>query len=146
MNDEQAKEVYVMMSSVNDIESIGDIIDKNITPLFQKKHNLKTDFSDAGKNEIREYHLKAIKQVSRLGVAFGEMNMTEAAKIMEKEAKYTQLESEYRASHIKRVGRELNESIETHEIYMELMDLLKQINVYTANIAKTLISSVQVKN
>jgi len=44
------------------------------------------------------------------------------------------------------VGKELNESIETHEIYMELMDLLKQINVYTANIAKTLISSIQVKN
>ena len=146
LNDEQAKEVYVMMSSVNDIESIGDIIDKNITPLFQKKHNLKMDFSKAGKDEIREYHLKAIKQISRLGVAFGEMNMTEAAKIMKKDEKYTQLESEYRTSHIKRVGKELNESIETHEIYMELMDLLKQINVYTANIAKTLISSVQVKN
>ena len=79
-------------------------------------------------------------------MAFGEMNMTEAAKIMEKDAKYSQLESEYRNSHIKRVGKELNESIETHEIYMELMDLLKQINVYTANIAKTLISSIQVKN
>jgi len=30
------------------------------------------------------------------------------------------------------------ESIETHEIHMELMDLLKQINVYSGEIAKTI--------
>ncbi|MEA2096287.1 MAG: hypothetical protein U9P73_06310, partial [Candidatus Cloacimonadota bacterium] len=144
LNDEQANEVYVMMSSVNDIESIGDIIDKNVIPLIQKKHNLKTDFSDAGKDEIIKYHTKASKQISRLEEAYKELNTTEAAKILKKEEKYTKLESEYRTSHLQRISNELPKSIATHPIHMELMDLMKQINVYTSNIAKTIITSAKV--
>ena len=143
LNNEQANEVYMMMSSVNDIESIGDIIDKNVIPLFKKKHNLKTDFSDAGKTEIIAYHTKAAKQISRLEDAFKELNATEAAKILKKEEKYTKLESEYRSKHLQRISKEQSESIATHEIHMELMDLMKQINVYTSNIAKTIISSAE---
>jgi len=39
---------------------------------------------------------------------------------------------------LKRMHQEREESIETHEIHMELMDLLKQINVYSGEIAKTI--------
>ncbi|MBC8384010.1 MAG: Na/Pi symporter [Candidatus Cloacimonetes bacterium] len=145
LSKEQAEEVYIMMSVVNDIESIADIIDKNILPLIPKKENLNEDFSKEGKDEIREYHIKALKQISRLREAFKEMNTFEAAVIMKKDEKYLQLESEFRTSHLKRVGKKKSESIVTHEIHMELMDLLKQINVYASNIAKTIISSVREK-
>ncbi|KAA3655105.1 MAG: hypothetical protein DWQ10_17270 [Calditrichaeota bacterium] len=59
---------------------------------------------------------------------------------MKKEEEYFDLESEYRLRHLQRVGRDHTKSVVTHEIHMELMDLLKQINVYTANIAKTMTS------
>lgn len=142
LNKEQANEVYIMMSVVNDIESIADIIDKNVLPLIPKKQNLDEDFSPEGKEEIKEYHLKALKQISRLKDAFKEMDTKEAARIMQKDEKYIQLESEFRTSHLKRVGTKRSESVVTHEIHMELMDLLKQINVYASNIAKTIVSSV----
>ncbi len=71
-----------------------------------------------------------------------ELNTAEAAKVLRKEKEYTKLESEYRSSHLQRISNELDESIATHEIHMELMDLMKQINVYTSNIAKTIITSV----
>jgi len=61
-----------------------------------------------------------------------------AKRIMAKEEKYTDLETEYRTRHLERLHEEREESIETHEIHMELMDLLKQINVYTGDIAKTI--------
>ncbi|MEA1986210.1 MAG: Na/Pi cotransporter family protein [Candidatus Marinimicrobia bacterium] len=140
LDNEQSREVYVMMSVVNDIESIADIIDKNILPLIPKKHAMKEDFSEEGKNEISEFHLKASKQISRLKDAFEEMDSNEAVKIMKKETKYEELETELRSSHLKRVSKELLQSVNTHEIHMELMDLLKQINFYTANIAKTIVS------
>jgi phosphate:Na+ symporter len=57
---------------------------------------------------------------------------------MLKEEKYADLETEYRTRHLERLHEEREESIETHEIHMELMDLLKQINVYTGDIAKTI--------
>lgn len=138
LDDEQAGQVYAMMSIVKDIESIGDILDKNMAPLIQKKQTLKASFSDEGRTEIEVYHTKVMKQISRLSAAFSELSFELAQKVMKKDIKYRALESEYRLSHFERVQRDKPESIQTHEIHMELMDLLKQINVYLANIAKTI--------
>jgi phosphate:Na+ symporter len=81
------------------------------------------------------------KQISRLKEAFAERNMETAQKIMTKEEKYLNLETKYRLKHLKRLYQKREESAETHEIHMELMDILKQINVYTGNIAKTFLNT-----
>ena len=138
LSDHQIQEVYGMMSIVNDIESIGDIIEKNMIPLIAKKSALNTDFSEEGREELDIFHTKICKQVSRLKDAFSELDPELAKRIMAKEEKYTDLETEYRTRHLERLHEEREESIETHEIHMELMDLLKQINVYTGDIAKTI--------
>ncbi len=138
LSDRQIQEVYGMMSIVNDIESIGDIIEKNMIPLIAKKSALNTDFSKEGKEELNIFHTKICKQVSRLKDAFSELDPEIAKRIMAKEEKYTDLETKYRTRHLERLHEEREESIETHEIHMELMDLLKQINVYTGDIAKTI--------
>ena len=138
LSDHQIQEVYGMMSIVNDIESIGDIIEKNMIPLIAKKSALNTDFSEEGKEELDIFHTKICKQVSRLKDAFSELDPELAKRIMAKEEKNTDLETEYRTRHLERLHEEREESIETHEIHMELMDLLKQINVYTGDIAKTI--------
>ena len=138
LSDRQIREVYGMMSIVNDIESIGDIIEKNMIPLIAKKLALNTDFSEEGKEELDIFHTKVCKQVSRLKEAFSELNPEIARSIMSKEEKYSDLETEYRTRHLERIHEQREESIETHEIHMELMDLLKQINVYTGDIAKSI--------
>ena len=99
---------------------------------------MNTDFSDEGKEELDIFHTKVCKQVSRLKDAFSELDPEKAQAIMTKEEKYADLESEYRTRHLERLHEERKESIETHETHMEFMDLLKQINVYTKNIAKTI--------
>ena len=131
---------FAMISIVKDIESIGDIIDKNMISLIPKKKALTTAFSQEGKQELLNYHTKVCKQISRLKEAFAELDTKKAAQIMKKEVEYIDLESEYRVKHLKRVQQERSESVATHEVHMELMDLLKQINVYTGNIAKTITS------
>ena len=138
LSDEQIQEVYGMMSIVNDIESIGDIIEKNMIPLIAKKSALNTDFSNEGKEELDVFHTKICKQISRLNDAFSELNPEISRRIMLKEEKYSDLETEYRTRHLERIHEGRKESIETHEIHMELMDLLKQINVYTGDIAKSI--------
>jgi len=142
LSDEQATEVYGMISIANDMESIGDIIHRNMLPLIDKKHGLSTDFSDDGKEELMIYHVKVCKQISRLEEAFAENNMETAQRIMKKEGKYLDLESKYRLKHLERLHQKRKASLETHEIHMELMDIFKQINVYTANIAKTYLDTM----
>ncbi len=138
LNNEQAIEVFAMMSISKDMESIGDIVDKNIIPLMSKFDQIDENFSSDGKSEIEDFHVRVMKQISRLTETFGEMDLKKAQKVMNKDFKYRNLESEYRTTHLKRVQQALTESVATHEVHMELMDLLKQINVYLANIAKTI--------
>jgi len=77
------------MFIVNDIESVGDIIEKNMIPLIAKKSILKTDFSEEGKGELDIFHTKVCKQVSRFKEAFSMFDPVKALHIMAKEEKYS---------------------------------------------------------
>ena len=136
LSKDQASEVYAMMAIVKDMENIGDVVHRNLMPLINKKNMLKKDFTNKGKREIIDYHISVMKQVSRLENALMEMDFQKADKILKKEAKYQNIEFEYRMAHIKRVQNEKSKSILTHEIHMDLMDMLKQIHIYLKNMAK----------
>ncbi len=133
----QANELYGMISISSDMESIGDLIHRNLVKLIEKKNVLNKDFSIEGKEELMIYHDKVCRQIDRLAEAFAELDIDKAIRIMNRERKYLDLEAQYRIKHLERVRRERIDSIQTHEIHMELMDILKQIIVYTSNIAKT---------
>ena len=146
LSENQTQEVYGLMSITNDIESIGDTIEKNMIPLLAKKDSLNMGFSPEGKEELSIYHNKVCKQINRLKKAFSKLAPGKAEKIINKEGKYSALETKYRVSHLERLHQEREESIETHEIHMELMDLLKQINIYTGEIAKTIHTLGEIKH
>jgi phosphate:Na+ symporter len=60
---------------------------------------------------------------------------------MKQERKYLNLESQYRIRHLERLRHQRKESLETHAVHLELMDLMKQIVVYSSNIAKTFLTA-----
>jgi|TARA_B100002003_G_scaffold25537_1_gene21104 phosphate:Na+ symporter len=138
LSNQQMSEVYAMISIANDLENIGDIIHRNMVPLAAKRLQLKSDFSKEGKKELIAFHVKVSKQMSRLRDALGEMDPAMSKKILRKEEKYEILESDFRKQHVMRLHEEKGESLETHEVHVEFMDLLKQIGVHLANIAKTI--------
>ena len=141
ITEKQAEEVFGMVSIVKDIESMGDIIHRNMIPLIAKKKRLRFDFSLEGKEELLIYHGKVSKQIRYLEAAFKETDARLAHKIMQKERKYLDLGSSYRARHLKRIVLKNEESMETTEVHLELMDLMKQIVLYSANIAQTYIET-----
>jgi len=134
---DQANEVFGMIAIASDMESIGDLIHRNLVKLIAKKHELGVDFSDEGKEELMIYHQKVYRQIDLLEQAFAERDLDKAHIIMEGERKYLDLEEQYRIRHLERIRHECKESINTHEVHMEMMDILKQIVVYSSNIAKT---------
>lgn len=145
LSDEQAKEVFGFMSVVNDMESIGDIVEDRLLPLAQSYLSSKNEFSEEGKNELVDYHLMVIKQVSRLGVFFSKFKRKRIAKIIKKDLKYAEMERQFRKMHMKRVQKEKQESVATHDMHMEVMDMLRQINGYISSIARTLMTIIPEK-
>jgi phosphate:Na+ symporter len=137
ITNDQSNEIYGMIAIVKDLESIGDLIHRNILPMMKKKRALGVDFSQEGKEELMIYHAKACRQLQRLKEAFAERDHKKAAKIMAKERKYLDLELRYRLRHLERLKHARKQSVKTHEVHVELLDQMKQIIVYCANIAKT---------
>ncbi len=140
LSEEQAKEVFNMISIVRDLEAIGDIIHRDMFPLIAKKRALSFDFSREGHEEITLYHTKIYKQLVRLEETFSKQKFKKAKKIVSKEVKYADLEAEFKIKHLERLKEERKESIATHEIHMEIMDNLKQISVYVTEIARSIVN------
>lgn len=141
ISDEQSNEIYGMVSIVKDMESLGDLIHRNMIPMIPKKQALTADFSAEGKEELLIYHEKVCEQLYLLKESFAERNPEKAKEIMARERKYLDLESQYRIHHLERLRHQLKESVETHAVHLELMDLMKQCIVYSSNIAKTFLTT-----
>jgi len=137
LSEDSVNEVFGLMSIAKDMESIGDLIHRNMLPLIEKKRALESDFSDEGKEELMIYHQKVRAHISRLKEALAATVPGQGCQIMAKERIYLDLEAQYRIKHLERVRHQKPESLATHEVHMELLDLLKQVVVYSANIALT---------
>ena len=135
----QSQEVFSLVTAVNYLNSINNTVKLRFDSLVIKKEGLNEHFSDDGQEEIFMYHSKLLKQVKRLNKFFSKYDRAKAAKIMEKGEQYRDLEEKYRLEHFKRVSGDVTESVATHEIHIELMDMLKQINTLIELIASSLL-------
>ena len=140
LSSDQSKEVFSLVSTVNYLESMNNIVKLRFEKLVDDKNNLDGNFSEEGQREILDYHTKLVKQVKRLNQFFNKFDRTKAEKIMQKGHKYKDIEEKYRLEHFQRVSKDVAESVSTHELHMELMDLLKQMNIFIELIASTLLS------
>ena len=135
----QSQEVFSLVTAVNYLSSINNTVKLRFDSLVFKKENLNENFSSDGQEEIIMYHAKLLKQVKRLNKFFTKYDRAKAAKIMENGEQYRDLEEKYRLEHFKRVSGDVAESVATHEIHIELMDMLKQINTLIEVIASSLL-------
>jgi phosphate:Na+ symporter len=139
LTEKQSKEVFALVTTVNYLNSINNMVKLRFDNLVGKKESLAESFSAAGQEEILGYHGKLLKQVKRLNKFFTKFDRAKAAKIMAKGEKYKDLEDKYRLEHFKRVSGDVSESVATHQLHVELMDVLKQINTFIELIASTLL-------
>jgi len=138
INTDRMREVFGLISIINDIESIGDIISGDIIRLIDQKQVLESDFSEEGKEELIKYHVKISKQLSRMTNVFTKKDSIRAVKILVKGEKYSYLETKYRDRHFTRIQDGSTSAIITHKVHIDLFDSLKQIGVYLENMAKTI--------
>ena len=129
MTDNQSKEVFTLVSVVNNINSVKNSIKLRLHDLIIKKESGSEDLSNSLITEIESYHKKIVKQIKRLGKFFEKYDQTKIEKIVSKGKKYKDLEEKYRIEHIKRTNSE--ESSEAQQqIYRDLMDMLKEISIF----------------
>ena len=137
LTDVQSKEVFTLVSVVNNVNSIKNSVGLRLHDLMIKKEMEEDGLSDSLLNEIESFHKKMVKQIKRLGKFFEKYDQTKIDKIVSKGKKYKDLEEKYRIEHIKRSDVESGET-KSSVIYQELMDMFKEISIFIDLIAERL--------
>lgn len=136
LQEEQADEVFQMMYCITELEQIGDVVSKRLVPLANKRMDLNLSFSEEGKQEIEDYHLRSMKQISRAIDVLKDVNLQEAKRMEKKYKKYRLMEMDLRRTHFDRLKDKMPKTIETSQMHLELIDLLKRISSNATNIAR----------
>ena len=130
-----------IVSFTINMEQIGDIIERVLQDVEDKKIRKNRSFSDAGMAEICHLHERLISNL-RLGMSvFLDGHMRDAQKLLEEKARFRDLEHEYAGSHIARLRDNTAQSIETSSLHLDLISDLKRINSHICSIAYPILES-----
>ncbi|WP_077368971.1 Na/Pi cotransporter family protein [Anaerosalibacter sp. Marseille-P3206] len=133
LTESQSIMVPAMISSINNIERIGDrVID--ITDLCKIKMEKDLEFTDTAVNELKEIEGILIEMFDNVIIAVENKNQKSIEKMCELENKMDYLCNEFQKNHIKR----LNEgtcSIDSGVIYIDIISHLERIADHVYKIA-----------
>ncbi len=139
LNQHQADENVRLMNATKDLEHLGDLIERNMVDLLRKKAESAIHFSDEGREELFNYHRRVLENYDRAIDAFDREDADLAHAVIQTKADLVELEWNYRKTHYNRLSRGLSESIESSQIHLELVDLLRRIDSHIESIARTVI-------
>ncbi len=120
----------------NEMESIGDLIDKNVMALARKKIEQDLKFSEEGFNELEQFMSRINHNFELFVQSFTDENPEPAREILESHKKKE--EEKYKRSHIERLQQGLPETIATSSVHLDLITYLARINTHIAAMAKRL--------
>jgi len=130
-----------VMSFTINMEQIGDIVERVLQDLEDKKIRPNRRFSDAGMGEICHLHERLTANL-RLGMSvFLDGHVRDARKLLEEKARFRDLEREYAASHLTRLQDNTAQSIETSSLHLDLISDLRRINSHICSIAYPILDS-----
>ncbi|KAA6232414.1 Na/Pi cotransporter family protein [Chlorobium phaeovibrioides] len=137
LNEEQSKEVFALMDAIKSLESMGDVIDVLRGRLVRVKESLKAELSEEGKRELLSLHSLVCGEVEKLPVLLEEMDGDKAAAMLLDDRLFCELVQTVQSAHFKRV--QLHPEAElTHDLHMELINVLQQVHHYTKGICRTI--------
>ena len=133
-----------ILSFTINMEQIGDVIERVLQDVEDKKIRKSRSFSEAGLAEISHLHERLLANL-RLGMSvFLDGHVRDAKKLLEEKARFRDLEREYAASHIARLQDNTAQSIETSSLHLDLISDLKRINSHICSIAYPILDSAGV--
>lgn len=128
MNETLSKKEIGILEMINNLENIGDIVDKNLMRSAKKKTNNNMKFSNDGMEEIALFHDRIVENFDLAISAFTSRDIDLAAKVINRKNRIEELCKELKQAHINRLHLGYKESIETSSIHLDVLTNLERIN------------------
>jgi phosphate:Na+ symporter len=135
LDDKEGRRWADIVSFTINMEQVGDIVERIITDLEEKKIEKGRKFSEAGMVEICDLHGRLLANL-RLGMSvFLHGDLASAQRLLAEKVLFRDLERAYSESHIERLTSNTVQSIETSSLHLDMISDLKRINSHICSIA-----------
>ncbi len=129
--DEQMRQLRYL----TELETVGDIIDKNIADLVLKKIRIGAEFSPEGAAELEDFYRKVTENVVIAETLFTTRDRALAQQLLRHKKRIDEYERELRDRHFARLNAGLAQAHETSAIHLDLLTHLKRINSCASHVA-----------
>ena len=141
LSSDQSRRWTDIVSFTINMEQIGDIIERVLQDVEDKKVRKSRSFSEAGLAEIAHLHERLLANLRLAMSVFLDGHVRDAKRLLEEKARFRDLEHEYAANHIGRLREGAAQSIETSSLHLDLISDLKRINSHLCSIAYPILES-----
>jgi phosphate:Na+ symporter len=133
--DYDADEQMKQLRYVAELETIGDVIDKNLCDLVLKKIRLRAEFSEEGADELDDFYKKVCENFVIAETLFTTRDRDLAQQLLRHKERVDRYERDLRDRHFARLNAGLAQAHETSAIYLDLLTHLKRINSCVTHVA-----------
>lgn len=124
-----------IMSLTINLEHVGDLLERILLDLRDKKIAQRLSFSEAGMKEIAELHVLLVANL-RLGMSvFLNGDLKSAQQLLAEKERFRDLERAYHDSHLDRLSGLTVQSIETSSLHLDLISDMRRINSFFCSTA-----------
>ena len=128
LTESQSRRALTVLETSRNLESIGDIIDRNVMPLAMKRINKGITFSQEGMDELTVFHKKVMANFDTAVSSFATHDRDLADAVLRNKEELGLVERELVQAHLERLRKGFRESIETSHIHLDLIGNLARIN------------------
>jgi phosphate:Na+ symporter len=135
MSEPESRRHVEILSFVTNLEHIGDIIDKNLMELADKKIRSRVAFSAEGLEELRAFHARVLDNLQLAFNVFMSRDPAIARRLLREKTAMREAELSAADSHYRRLREGRPESIESSAIHLDVVRDLKRINSHLTAVA-----------
>lgn len=145
LSESQSRRAVALLEITRDLENIGDIIDRNIMPLAEKRISKGLVFSQEGMDEVAGFHRRLLENFDMAVSAFAGNDPDLAARVLRNKEEIGILERELVQAHLERLRKGLRESIETSHIHLDVIGNFARINALITHIVYPILEQSSAK-
>lgn len=135
LTEDQSQRESALLFTVVNLEEIGDVIEKDLMELADKKMRGHYRFSAQGWSEIVDLHTKVVENLELAISAVATQDKGIAEKVVRHKSNINLMERRLRQTHMDRLHEGLRETIDTSSIHLDVLAALKRANSLVAGIA-----------
>ena len=135
LDERDARRWADIISLTINMEHVGDIIERTLDDLIEKKIAHRLEFSEAGMAEICDMHARVVTNL-RLGMnVFLNGDLKTAQRLLATKVELRKLQQQYADTHLSRLAGQTVRSIETSSLHLDIINDFKRINSHICSVA-----------